>query len=61
MEVLVLILLGLAGPSLTCNSLAPAPILPIYNQSCHWSNTPEVTVISSIDIDIELARSVSRP
>ena len=42
MWILVLSLLGLPGSSLTCNSLAPAPILPIYNQTCPWTTTPEV-------------------
>ena len=31
--------LVLVSPALTCNSLAPAPVLPIYNQSCPWNNT----------------------
>ena len=31
--------LVLISPALTCNSLAPAPVLPIYNQTCPWTNT----------------------
>ena len=31
--------LVLISPALTCNSLAPAPVLPVYNQSCPWNNT----------------------
>ena len=39
---LMLLLWWAPPPSLTCNSLAPAPVLPIYNQTCSWTSTPEV-------------------
>ena len=38
----MIILALLVSPGLACNSLAPAPVLPIYNQSCSWTNSPKV-------------------
>ena len=44
----LLLVLALPRPALTCNSLAPAPVLPIYNQSCPWNNTA-ATCLSRLD------------
>ena len=35
----LVLVLSLTSPALTCSSLAPAPVLPVYNQSCPWNNT----------------------
>ena len=35
----LVLVLSLTNPALSCSSLAPAPVLPVYNQSCPWNNT----------------------